>query len=257
MVRECEGVRNAVGLFDQTSFAKARVQGPDALAVLNHLSVAQIDAPIGKAVYTQWCNHKGGIEADLTVTRMSEDAFFVVTAAAAENRDFTWLRRACKGKDVTITNVTDDFVMLGLMGPNSRKVLAELSDADLSNRDIESGGFPFGWSKRIDVAGHTVLALRMSYVGELGWELYIANDDAGRGLRRDRRGRREHGLVHAGFHAMNSLRLEAGMRHWGHDITDEDTPIEAGLGFAIDWDKGEFWAVMPCSPRRMRPARSD
>ena len=235
MVRECEGVRNAVGLFDQTSFAKARVEGPDALTVLNHISVAQIDAPIGKAVYTQWCNHKGGIEADLTITRMSEDAFFVVTAAAAENRDFTWLRRACKGNDVTITNVTDNFVMLGLMGPNSRKVLAELTDADLSN-----DGFPFGWSQRIDIAGHTVLALRMSYVGELGWELYVMNDSAGAVFDAIVSAGDDHGLVHAGYHAMNSLRLEAGMRHWGHDITDEDTPIEAGLGFAIDWDKGDF-----------------
>ncbi|MEM8707246.1 MAG: aminomethyltransferase family protein, partial [Actinomycetota bacterium] len=235
MMRECRGVREAVGLFDQTSFAKFRLEGPDALEVLNHISVANIDAPIHKAVYTQWCNHKGGIEADLTVTRMSEDGFFVVTAAGAENRDWTWLRRACAGKDVTLTNVTHDFVMLGLMGPNSRKLLSEISDADLTNE-----GFPFGWSKRIEVAGQPVLALRMSYVGELGWELYMANDiapavydaivDAGA----------NHGLVHAGYHAMNSLRLEAGMRHWGHDITDEDTPIEAGLGFAIDWDKGDF-----------------
>ena len=97
MVRECRGVREAVGLFDQTSFAKARVEGPDALAMLNYLSVANIDAPIDKAVYTQWCNHKGGIEADLTVTRTGHDTFFVVTAAAAENRDFTWLRRAASG----------------------------------------------------------------------------------------------------------------------------------------------------------------
>lgn len=235
MVRECTGVREAVGLFDQTSFAKARVEGPDALAVLNNISVAQIDAPIGKAVYTQWCNAKGGIESDLTVTRMSDDAFFVVTAAAAENRDFTWLRRAARGKDVTITNVTDKFVMLGLMGPNSRKLLSELSDADLSN-----DGFPFGWSKRIQVAGETVLALRMSYVGELGWELYVMNDSAGAVFDAIVEAGEKHGLVHAGYHAMNSLRLEAGMRHWGHDITDEDTPIEAGLGFAINWDKGDF-----------------
>lgn len=235
MVRECEGVRETVGLFDQTSFAKARVTGPDALSVLNHISVAQIDAPIGKAVYTQWCNRKGGIESDLTVTRLGDDEFFVVTAAASENRDFTWLRRACRGKDVTITNVTHDMVMLGLMGPNSRKLLTELTDVDLSNT-----GFPFGWSRTITIAGGEVLALRMSYVGELGWELYLPNShavtvfdalvEAGRG----------HGLVHAGYHAMNSLRLEAGMRHWGHDITDEDTPIEAGLGFAIDWEKGDF-----------------
>ncbi|MEM9202443.1 MAG: FAD-dependent oxidoreductase [Actinomycetota bacterium] len=235
MVRECMGVREAVGLFDQTSFAKFRVEGPDALEVLNHISVANIDAPIHKAIYTQWCNHKGGIEADLTVTRMSDDGFFVVTAAAAENRDLTWLRRAAAGKDVEITNVTHDFVMLGLMGPNSRKLLSELTDADLSN-----DGFPFGWSKRIELAGQQVLALRMSYVGELGWELYMPNAMAEAVYDAIVTAGATHGLVHAGYHAMNSLRLEAGMRHWGHDITDEDTPLEAGLGFAIDWDKGDF-----------------
>jgi len=235
MMRECRAVREAVGLFDQTSFAKFRVEGPDALAVLNHLSVADIDAPIHKAVYTQWCNHKGGIEADLTVTRMSDDGFFVVTAAAAENRDWTWLRRAAAGKDVEITNVTHDFVMLGVMGPNSRRLLAGLTDADLSNE-----GFPFGWSRRIEVAGQTVLALRMSYVGELGWELYVPNPTAGAVYDAIVAAGEAHGLVHAGYHAMNSLRLEAGMRHWGHDITDEDTPLEAGLGFAIAWGKGDF-----------------
>lgn len=235
MVRECMGVREAVGLFDQTSFAKARVQGPDALAVLNHISVAQIDAPVGKAVYTQWCNRKGGIESDLTVTRLGHDEFFVVTAAAAENRDFTWLRRACRGKDLTITNLTHDMVMLGVMGPNSRRLLSDLAEEDLSNE-----AFPFGWSRRIVMAGVDVLALRMSYVGELGWELYMSNEDATSVFDAIIEAGGDHGLVHAGYHAMNSLRLEAGMRHWGHDITDEDTPIEAGLGFAIDWDKGDF-----------------
>lgn len=248
MVRECLGVRNAVGLFDQTSFAKARVAGPDALAVLNHISVAQIDAPIGKAVYTQWCNDKGGIEADLTVTRLADDEFFVVTAAAAETRDFTWLRRACVGHDVTITNVTHDMVMLGVMGPNSRRLLSELTDADLSN-----DGFGFGWSRRITIAGTEVLALRMSYVGELGWELYMPNADAIAVYDAIVSAGDAHGLVHAGYHAMNSLRLEAGMRHWGHDITDEDTPLEAGLGFAIDWDKGEFRGRDALAAQREQP----
>ncbi len=235
MVRECVGVREAVGLFDQTSFAKFRVEGPDALAVLNTISVANIDAPIHKAIYTQWCNARGGIEADLTVTRLSDDGFFVVTAAAAETRDWAWLRRAAAGKDVTITNATHDFVMLGVMGPNSRAVLSELTDVDLSNES-----FPFGWSTRMEVAGQACLALRMSYVGELGWELYVGNDGAGAVFDALVAAGGDHGLVLAGYHAMNSLRLEAGMRHWGHDISDEDTPLEAGLGFVIDWDKGDF-----------------
>ena len=232
MVAECMGVREAVGLFDQTSFAKFVVRGPDALEVLNRLSVAEIDAPIGKAVYTQWCNHRGGIEADLTVTRTGENSFFVVTAAAAELRDWTWMRRASRGFGVDITNVTNQMAMLGLMGPNARTVLSQLTDHDLSN-----DGFAFGTSRRINVADRDVTAMRMSYVGELGWELYIANDDAVAIFDAISEAGTSHGLVNAGYHAMNSLRLEAGMRHWGHDITDADSPLEAGLGFAIAWDK--------------------
>jgi len=181
---------------------------------------------------------------------MSEDGFFVVTAAAAENRDWTWLRRAAAGRDVEITNVTHDFVMLGVMGPHSRRLLAGLTDADLSNE-----GFPFGWSRRIGIAGQTVLALRMSYVGELGWELYIPNAAAGAVYDAILAAGEDHGLVHAGYHAMNSLRLEAGMRHWGHDITDEDTPLEAGLGFAIAWDKGDFLGRDALLAQRDEPRR--
>ena len=230
--RECEAVRNRVGLFDQSSFAKWHVEGPEALAVLNWISANQIDAPIGKAVYTQWLNDRGGIESDLTVTRLDDDRFMVVTAAAAATRDMALLRRACRDRDVTVTDVTDDLPMLGLMGPGSRDVLAQLTDADLSNE-----AFPFGTGQRIEIAGVSVLALRLTYVGELGWELYVSRDDAltlhdalvdaGAG----------HGLLHAGYHALNTLRLESGYRHWGHDITDEDTPLEAGLGFAVAWDK--------------------
>lgn len=232
LVRECLGVREAVGLFDQTSFAKFTVEGPDALAVLNRISVADIDAPIGKAIYTQWCNHRGGIEADLTVNRLGEDRFFIVTAAASETRDWSWLRRAAIGTDVTLTNVTHDQAMLGVMGPHSRALLSELTTADLSN-----AGFAFGTGQVVDISGAEVLALRMSYVGELGWELYVPNADAVAVYDAVVEAGSSHGLVDAGYHAMNSLRLEAGMRHWGHDITDEDTPIESGLGFAIAWDK--------------------
>ncbi len=229
---ECRAVRERVALFDQTSFAKFTVDGPDALDVLDTLSVARIDAPVGKAVYTQWCNRRGGIEADLTVTRLGEDRFLVVTAAAAQTRDWACLRRACRGRDVKIADITEDWAMIGLMGPKARFVLGPLIDASLTNAD-----FPFATAQRTTVAGVEVLALRMSYVGELGWELYLPNEhavelydalvDAGE----------PHGLALAGYHAMNTLRLESGYRHWGHDITDEDTPIEAGLGFVVAWDK--------------------
>ena len=249
MVQECLGVRETVGLFDQTSFAKFTVTGPDALAVLNTVSVADIDAPIGKAVYTQWCNQAGGIEADLTVNRMSDDRFFVVTAAASEGRDWAWLRRACRDKQVTLTNITHDQAMIGLMGPNSRAVLSKLTDADLSN-----AGFEFATGRSINLAGVDVFALRMSYVGDLGWELYIPNADAVGVYDALIEEGRLHGLVHAGYHAMNSLRLEAGMRHWGHDITDEDTPVEAGLGFTICWDKSvEFNGRRALEAQREQP----
>ena len=232
---ECDAVRNAVGLFDQTSFAKFRVAGPDAVGALSEICANQIDVAPGRAVYTQWCNDRGGIEADLTVTRLGNDEFLVVTAAASATRDEAWLRRGCRGCDVTITDITEEMATFGVMGPNSRALLTELTPERLDNE-----AFPFGAARTIEVAGHEVLALRMTYVGELGWELYVpwsaANPvydaivDAGA----------RHGLRHAGYHAMNTLRTEAGYRSWGHDLTDEDTPIEAGLGFAVDWDKPSF-----------------
>jgi 4-methylaminobutanoate oxidase (formaldehyde-forming) len=247
--RECRAVRNEVGLFDQASFAKWDVEGPDALAVLDWISGNRIDAPIGKAVYTQWLNDRGGIEADLTVTRLAEDRFMVVTAAAAATRDWALLRRACRGRDVTVTDVTDDLPMLGLMGPNSRAVLSQLTDADLSN-----DAFPFGTGRRITVAGIDVLAIRLTYVGELGWELYVGRDDAVALHDALVEAGRPDGLVHAGYHALNTLRLESGYRHWGHDITDEDTPLEAGLGFAVAWDKpGGFRGREALLAQRNRP----
>ncbi len=232
---ECDAVRQAVGLFDQTSFVKAEVTGPDALPVLNWISGNEIDVPIGKAVYTQWLNDRGGIEADLTVTRRADDRFFVVTGAGSGTRDMALLRRAARGRNLTITDVTEQIAMLGLMGPKARPVLAKLTDADLSN-----DGFPFGTARTIAVGtgprAIEVFAIRMTYVGELGWELYIDRADAV-GLHDALvDAGAAYGLRHAGYHAMNSLRLEAGYRHWGHDITDEDTPIEAGLGFAVAWD---------------------
>ncbi len=232
MVRECLAVRESVGLFDQTSFAKFLVEGPDALDLLNALSVADVDAPLGKAVYTQWCNDRGGIEADLTVNRLADDRFYVVTSAVSEVRDWAWLRRAAVGRRVTLTNITEDEAVIGLMGPRSRDLLSQLTSADLSN-----DGFPFGTGQFIELGGVEVMALRLSYVGELGWELYVPNATAGALYDAIVSAGQPHGLVHAGYHAMNSLRLEAGMRHWGHDITDEDTPLEAGLGFTVAWDK--------------------
>ncbi len=232
---ECDAVRNAVGFFDQTCFVKFRVEGPDALIALNRICANEVDVAPGKAVYTQWCNDRGGIEADLTVTRISEDEFFVVTAAASGTRDEDWLRRGCRDRNVTVTDVTGELSMFGVMGPNSRALLSELTAADMGN-----DAFPFGTAQRIEVAGHDVWALRMTYVGELGWELYAPWAEANSLYEAVFAAGADHGLRHAGYHAMNTLRLEAGYRHWGHDITDEDTPLEAGLGFAVAWDKASF-----------------
>ncbi len=232
MEAECRAVRTAVGLFDQSSFAKFRVTGPDALDLLDRLSANAVDVEPGRAVYTQWLNPRGGIEADLTVSRLGEREFVVVTAAASARRDWAWLRRAARGRDVELVDVTDDWAVLGVMGPESRRLLQRLTADDLGD-----AAFPFAAIRPVSLAGVTVLALRMSYVGELGWELYIPAPDAVAVYDAIVSIGGEHGLAHAGYHAMNSLRLEAGYRHWGHDITDEDTPIEAGLAFAVAWDK--------------------
>jgi glycine cleavage system aminomethyltransferase T/glycine/D-amino acid oxidase-like deaminating enzyme len=232
METECRAVRNAVGLFDQSSFAKFRVTGPDALDVLDELSANAIDVEPGRAVYTQWLNGRGGIEADLTVSRLGEREFMVVTSAASQRRDWAWLRRAVRGRDVEISDVTDEWAVLGVMGPEARQLLQRLTTSDLSGE-----AFPFGAIRSVSIAAAEVYALRMSYVGELGWELYVPADHAVAVYDAIVAVGAEHGLVHAGYHAMNSLRLEAGYRHWGHDITDEDTPLEAGLGFAVAWDK--------------------
>lgn len=230
--RECAAARTAVALFDQTSFAKFAVTGPGAAAALDRLSAAAADVEPGRVVYTQWCNDRGGIEADLTVTRLGPEEFMVVTAAACQTRDWARLRRGCRGFDAAISDDTDSQAILGLMGPDSRAVLGSLTDASLANED-----FPFGTAQTISAAGIEVLALRMSYVGELGWELYVPSRSAVALFDALVAAGEPHGLTLAGYHAMNSLRLEAGYRHWGHDITGEDTPVEAGLGFAVGWDK--------------------
>ena len=232
MRAECDAVRNAVGLFDQSSFAKFAVRGPEALEVLEQLSANSIDVAPGRGVYTQWLNERGGIEADLTVTRLASDEFWVVTSAASQTRDWAWLRRACRGRSVEISDITDDWSVLGVMGPHSRNLLHTISNFDLSN-----GSCPFGSMNLINIAGVPCNALRMSYVGELGWELYVPANQATSVYEEIIASGDSFGLRHAGFHAMNSLRLEAGYRHWGHDISDEDTPLEAGLGFAVAWQK--------------------
>jgi glycine cleavage system T protein len=230
---EHRAVREGVGLFDQSSFAKFVVEGRDAERALNRICAADVAVPIGRILYTQWLNEHGGIEADLTITREAEDRYLVVTAAATQVRDFTWLRRHLPDDARAVAvDVSSAYAVLGVMGPRSRQFLSSLTDCDLSNE-----AFPFGTSRVIDLGYARVRASRITYVGELGWELYIPTDCAQGVYDTLVQGGEGHGLVHAGYHAMNSLRMEKAYRHWGHDITDEDTPLEAGLGFAVSWAK--------------------
>ena len=230
---EHKAVRTAVGIFDQSSFAKFLVQGPDAEAVLNHISANNMSVPVGKVVYTQWLNARGGIEADLTVTREAHDRYLVVTAAATQTRDFAWLQRQIPADArATAVDVSSSMAVISVMGPRSRELLRQLTDADLSHT-----AFPFATSQVIDLGYARVRASRITYVGELGWELYIPTEctpgvfDAIMAAAPSVGGRL------AGYHALNSLRMEKGYRHWGHDISDEDTPLQGGLGFAVAMNK--------------------
>jgi 4-methylaminobutanoate oxidase (formaldehyde-forming) len=221
---EHRAVREDVGLFDQSSFGKFVVEGPDAEAALDRICANDMAVPVGRVVYTQWLNERAGIEADLTVTRESETRFLVVTAAATQTRDLAWLKRNLSDYRAVAVDVTSGFATLGLMGPRSREVLGKLTDADLSNV-----AFPFGTSQEIDLGYARARASRITYVGELGWELYVPTEFV-QGVYDSLI---ETGVTLAGYHAMNSLRMEKAYRHWGHDITDEDTPDEAGLAFAV------------------------
>lgn len=233
---EHRAVREAVGLFDQSSFAKFLVQGADAEAALDRICANNLRVPVGKVVYTQWLNARGGIEADLTVTRVAADAFLVVTSAATQTRDLAWLRRRIEpAARVAAVDVTSSYAVLAIMGPRSREVLQRLSPADFGN-----AAFPFGTSQEVDLGYARVRASRITYVGELGWELYVPTEFAQDVFDRIVAEGEPLGLALAGYHAMNSLRMEKGYRHWGHDITDEDTPLEAGLGFAVAFDGGDF-----------------
>ncbi len=230
---EHRAVRDNVGLFDQSSFAKFRLEGRDAARELNRVCANDIDVRVGRLVYTQWLNDKGGIEADLTVTRIAEDCFLIVTAAETEVRDFHWLKsHLAAGANCLLTNVSSAMNVISIMGPKSRELLQSLTPFDMSHK-----AFPFASSQEIELGYGLVRASRITFVGELGWELYIPTEftlDIYDHLVREGE---NFGLLHAGYHALNSLRIEKAYRHWSHDITDEDTPLEAGLDFTLKFDK--------------------
>ncbi|HIG26184.1 MAG TPA: FAD-dependent oxidoreductase [Acidimicrobiia bacterium] len=230
---EHRACREGAALFDQTSLAKLLVQGPDAARLLNHLSSADIDVEPGTSVYTTWLNEKGGIEADLTVNRLSDDKFLVVTAFSTQGKDADWItRHAGPDARVTVTDVTSAWSVLGIFGPQARNIVAPLTDADLSNE-----AFPFGTLQEIDLGYARAIAVRRTYMGELGWEFYLPTEFSLGAFDHLWESGQPNGLVLAGYHAMNSLRMEKAYRHWGDDIADEDTPLEAGLSWGVNWDK--------------------
>ena len=233
--KEHMAVRENVGLYDMSTFGKIRVEGKDAERFLNYLCGANLSVDIGKIVYTQFLNSKGGIEADVTVTRLSETIYLIVTPAATRLADETWLRRNQKDYNVVITDITAAEGVLALMGPNSRALLSSVSPNNFDN-EIN----PFGTAQVIEIGMGLARAHRVSYVGELGWELYISSDQCGHIFETIIDAGSDHDLKLCGMHMMDSCRIEKAYRHFGHDITCEDHVLEAGLGFAVDTDKPDF-----------------
>ena len=230
---EHRACREDVVLMDMSFMSKFIVQGRDALECLNWVSCNDIDVPIGRIVYTQWTNVRGGIEADLTITRLAEEEFMVVCSDTAHRHVETWMRRNFRADaHATITDVTSGRAMLTIQGPKSRALLSKVSGEDLSNEN-----FPYLSAQEWEIDYSVVYAVRVTYLGELGWELYIPTEQAVAVYDRLIEAGQEFGLRHAGLQALSSLRIEKAYRDYGHDIDNMDTPIEAGLGFAVKLDK--------------------
>lgn len=231
---ECRATREAVALYDMTSFGKFLVQGRDAQAVLQNICANDVAVASGRIVYTQWLNPRGGIEADLTVTRLTQDAFMVVTAGATARRDFAWLKRHIPDSaHAFATDVSSGYAVLGVMGPKSRALMQAVSPSDFSNE-----AFPFATSREAEIGFARLRAARITYVGELGYELYIPSEFACGVFDALMQEGPRFGLTLAGMHAMDSCRMEKFYRHWGHDISEEDNPFEAGLSFAVKLKSG-------------------
>ncbi|MDD9719281.1 FAD-dependent oxidoreductase [Sulfitobacter sp. PR48] len=228
-------VRGNLGMYDMSSFGKIRVEGRDAMAFLNHIGGGQFDVPAGRIIYTQFLNPRGGIEADVTVTRLSESAYLVVTPAATRLADETWMRRHQGDFNVVITDVTAGEGVLAVMGPRARDLMQAVSPNDFSN--VVN---PFGTAQEIEIGMGRARVHRVSYVGELGWEIYVSADMAAHVFETLHAAGQPMGLRLCGMYMMDSCRIEKGFRHFGHDITSEDHVLEAGLGFAVKTDKPGF-----------------
>ncbi len=232
---EHRAVRENIGMYDMSSFGKLRVDGPDAEAFLNHVCGGDLSVPVGKIVYTQFLNPRGGIEADVTVTRLSGTAYLVVTPALTRLADQTWMMRHKGEYNVVITDMTAAEGVLAVMGPNSRALLQKVSPNDFSNAVN-----PFGTAQEIEIGMGLARVHRVTYVGELGWEVYMPAEMAGHVFETLWEAGQDLGLKLCGMHMMDSCRIEKGFRHFGHDITCEDHVIDAGLGFAVRTGKAGF-----------------
>jgi glycine cleavage system aminomethyltransferase T len=233
---EHQATRERVALFDETSFSKIEIHGPGALAFLQHITDNQMDQPVGTITYTQMPNTHGGIECDLTVTRLAGNRFQIITGTAFGLHDLSWMRSQMPNDDsVYIHDVTSSRCCIGLWGPGARDLVQQVSENDFSN-----AAFPYLTAQQVTIGDIPALALRVTYVGELGWEIYAPMEyglklwdtlwQAGQPL----------GIVAAGYRAIDSLRLEKGYRYWSADIHSEYNPYEAGLGFAVKLAKGDF-----------------
>lgn len=232
---EHRAVREAVGLFDQSSFAKFELRGPDAAEQLEFICANKVGKPAGRLTYTQLLNSRGGIECDLTVARLAEDLFYIVTGTGFRTHDGGWISEHLRtGSNATLVDVTEEYGTLSLMGPKARDVLATVAPG----ADVSGEAFPFGHVRVIEIAGHPVRALRVTYVGELGWELHVPIAATGAVFDALMQAGAPHGIRPAGYRAIESLRLEKGYRAWGADITPNDSPFEAGLGWAVKLRSG-------------------
>jgi glycine cleavage system T protein len=233
--REHSAIRENVGIYDMSSFGKIRVEGAEAEAFLNHISGSDLSVPVGKIVYSQFLNSRAGIEADVTINRLAEDAYLVVTPAATRQADQAWMRRHLGDRRVTLTDMTAAEAVICVMGPNSRTLLQRVSPNDFSNAIN-----PFGTWQDIEIGMAVARAHRVTYVGELGWEIYVSTDMAAHVFETLRDAGRDMGAKLCGLHVMDSCRLEKGFRHFGHDISAEDHILEAGLGFALKKSEGDY-----------------
>jgi sarcosine dehydrogenase len=251
IAREHLGTRGAAAVFDMTAFGKFRVEGPDAARFLTRLCANDVDVAHGQTVYTQMLNDAGGIEDDVTTTRLDESSFLVIAGSMERTRCGSWMAHHQSSQlRVEIDDVTEAYAVLGVMGPKSRAILSNVCDIDLS-----ASNAPYGRALRAHIAGKELLTLRTSYVGELGWELHIPRDDATAVYEAIVAAGTPEGLIHAGAFAMDSLRLESGMRAWGRELKPDVTPIEAGLGRFVRHNGGFVGAEVVEKQRREAPTK--